>query len=427
MCETPSEDLIYSRNRLQPFSFLIGMKKGVFNKKGGLDFPSPTFINTFEWLKPPDMSKESILQGMEVRNKEGLVLVNREIMKKFKGIIGDMITQLIKAAFGTPISLNVQLFEPKSTLQRIADYWSLAPLFLNQAAQSSDPLQRIKLVMAFAIGGLYISTKQLKPFNPLIGETFEGQFEDGTKVYIEHISHYPTVARFYVLGKLYKFHGYFDFTTETGSFGSKLYVYQKGPITVEFPEIGEKVVFSMPTILLLNARGEENRASIWIENMLFSDIKNSLKGIVQFANNSSFIHGFEGYIIENTFNSKDYNHLKEAVKARDKLDFTNKQMQNRLLDKISGSWLQELKFSNDLAPAWSIDRDMPSWLRPPTHALPSDGRFREDLIWLYRMFNTLDEKEKKIYKDYSQGWKLAIELGQRTEREIRKKNRPKKK
>jgi hypothetical protein len=423
--ESQSESNIYSRNRLHPFSFLLGMKKGVFNKKGVLDQPSPRFIDSDDWLKPPDMSKEAILKGLEIRHKEGLVLVDTEIMKKFRGIIGDMIGQLLGAAIGRPISLNVQLFEPKSTLQRVVDYWSFAPLFLNEAAKATNPLQRMKYIMAFAIGGLYVSTKQLKPFNPLIGETFEGQYEDGTKIYIEHISHYPTTSRFYATGKNYKFHGFIDFSTTTSFFGSDIYVHQKGPITVEFPELKEVVTYSLPTVHLLNARAEKNRASQWMNSMIFCDLKNSIKAIVKFACNSKYVHGFEGVIFQNEFNRLDYNHIKEADKSQN-MNLEDKKLKNKIIETVSGSWLLELKFSNDQSPTWHIDQHIPSWIRPPTHALPSDGRFREDLIWLFRMFNTTNETEKKLYKDYSQAWKLAIELGQRTEREIRKKNKSKK-
>jgi hypothetical protein len=116
-------------------------------------------------------------------------------MVKFKEIIGNMISQFISAFFtGKPISLLVRLFEPKSTLQRIMNYWSFAPTFLKVAFSITDPLERMKKVIAFAVAGLYVPTKQLKPFNPNIGETFQGEFENSCMVYAEHISHYQTVA-----------------------------------------------------------------------------------------------------------------------------------------------------------------------------------------------------------------------------------------
>jgi hypothetical protein len=51
------------------------------------------------------------------------------------------------------------------------DIWSFAPKFLNEAAAFSDHLERFKLVIAFALSGIYICTSQYKPFNPILGET----------------------------------------------------------------------------------------------------------------------------------------------------------------------------------------------------------------------------------------------------------------
>lgn len=425
-CENRNNEFIYSWKKFHPFSFLTGSTKVERAKNGMLIYPSPVFIDTVEWKKKPDLTKEAILWGMVVHDKDGLVLVDKEITKKFRGLISDMIKQILKAAFGTPVSLKVQLFEPKSTLHRITDYWSFAPEFLTKAASLRDPMERMKHVLAFAVSGFYIPTKQLKPFNPLIGETFQGEFENGAKIYVEHISHYPTVARFLILDENFKFHGYFEFSTETERFGSRIKVHQKGPLTVEFPKIGEKIVYNMPTIKLLNAASEEGRSAIWINTMLFSDVKNNLKGIVKFGTNSSYVHGFEGYILESGFNIKGkYDHMKELESAHDaKLEYDSRKNKSKILSKISGSWLKELKFDGKEV-VWNIDKHTPSWIRPLTNVLPSDGRFREDLIWLYRMFNAKNDQEKKVFQDFSQGWKVTIEIGQRAEREIRKKNKPK--
>jgi hypothetical protein len=58
--------------------------------------------------------------------------------------------------------------------------WSFAPKFLKQAADTKDHLERFKQVIAFAMSGLYICTSQFKPFNPILGETLQGEFRDGT-------------------------------------------------------------------------------------------------------------------------------------------------------------------------------------------------------------------------------------------------------
>jgi hypothetical protein len=40
------------------------------------------------------------------------------------------------------------------------------------ATRTNDPVERVKLVVTMVIAGLYNGTKQKKPFNPILGETF---------------------------------------------------------------------------------------------------------------------------------------------------------------------------------------------------------------------------------------------------------------
>ena len=52
---------------------------------------------------------------------------------------------------------------------------------------------RMKLLVAFVVGGLRRQTSTLKPFNPLLGETFQADLA-GTQVFVEQISHHPPIS-----------------------------------------------------------------------------------------------------------------------------------------------------------------------------------------------------------------------------------------
>lgn len=105
-------------------------------------------------------------------------------MDRQKGVLSHVVKQLaitlLKGLSISHISLPIKIFEPTSSLQRIVDLWTFLPLFLKQAAKSDDHLERLKLVVTFTISSIYMCTSQLKPFNPLLGETMQGQFDDGT-------------------------------------------------------------------------------------------------------------------------------------------------------------------------------------------------------------------------------------------------------
>jgi hypothetical protein len=57
------------------------------------------------------------------------------------------------------ISLPVRIFEPRSLLERICDWYGFAPVYLKQAAKTTDKLERFKLVITFALAGLYCAVK----------------------------------------------------------------------------------------------------------------------------------------------------------------------------------------------------------------------------------------------------------------------------
>jgi hypothetical protein len=114
----------------------------------------------------------------------------------------------------THISLPVKIFEPRSALQRVVDLFSFSPIFLTKAAETDDHLERFKLVIANAVSSMYLCCSQNKPFNPILGETLQAQFADGTEVYCEHTSHHPPISNFLVHPKDrkgYQFWGHFEF------------------------------------------------------------------------------------------------------------------------------------------------------------------------------------------------------------------------
>lgn len=93
------------------------------------------------------------------------------------------------------LPLPVNYNEPLSMLQRTAEdleYFSL----LRQAASLEDPLHRLLLVAAFAVS-TYASTdgRLTKPFNPLLGETFEFWHPQEKYFYLaEQVSHHPPIS-----------------------------------------------------------------------------------------------------------------------------------------------------------------------------------------------------------------------------------------
>lgn len=109
-----------------------------------------------------------------------------------------MVKGILKSMIGkdmTKMTLPVSFNEPTSLLQRCAEDMEYADL-LDIAAQRTDPCERMVYVAAFAASE-YASTigRVAKPFNPLLGETFEYARPDKQyRFFIEQVSHHPPIG-----------------------------------------------------------------------------------------------------------------------------------------------------------------------------------------------------------------------------------------
>ena len=419
---------IYSYVDWHPYSFCTGHRKWGY-ENGKLKSPSPTFISNDEWCEPKDLSKNEVLKGILIKDDVGLLLVDPLVCKKFSGMLGDLIKQILKVFFGHKISLNVKLFQPLSLSQTLLNYFSFIPKFILPAVNSNlTPLDRMKLVISLGISGLYMNAQQLKPFNPLISETFQGIFDAKEKieVYSEQTSNYPTLTRYYILNKNFKMYGYFDLSLETKNFGNRITCFTKGLNTLDFFKSNEKIFFSIPSSQIVNAIAKDDRSAHYVGVMIFFDIKNKLRAFVQFAKDCNHIADIKGYIFKYEFEPDYKFNFDKEYEMFYKIDTNNLNKNNNIfksndiVSTISGSWLGQLYFDNNKY--WDIDEDIPTYIKPVYNCLPSDSRFREDLIWLYRSFyKAKNEEERLYYEKLAQNWKLMIEKVQREERTLKAK------
>ena len=419
---------IYSYIDWNPYSFCTGHRKWGYDN-GKLKSPSPIFLDNEEWCRSKDLSKEEVLKGILIKEEVGLLLVDPFVCNKFSGMLGDLIKQILKVVFGHKISLNVKLFQPLSLSQTLLNYFSFIPKYILPCVDSNNPLtplDRMKHVISLGISGLYMNAMQLKPFNPLISETFQGVFdtedkENKIEVYSEQTSNYPTLTRYYILNKMFKMYGFFDLSLETHNFGNRITCFTKGINTIDFFRINEKICFSIPSSQIVNAIAKDDRSAHYLGVMIFYDIKNKLRAFVQFAKNPKHITEINGFIFNYDFPDNYKFNFDKEYEMFNKLDLNNLYKNNNIftsndiLSTISGSWLQQLYF--DGIKYWDIDEDIPTYIKPVYNCLPSDSRFREDLIWLYRsFFKAKNEEERLYYEKLAQNWKLMIEKVQREER-----------
>jgi Oxysterol-binding protein len=73
------------------------------------------------------------------------------------------------------ISLPIEIFESRSFLERMARSYGHAPIYLEKAAKVHNVVERLKIVTAFFMASFMMGIQQEKPFNPILGETFQGR------------------------------------------------------------------------------------------------------------------------------------------------------------------------------------------------------------------------------------------------------------
>ncbi|KAH9721341.1 Oxysterol-binding protein-related protein 2A [Citrus sinensis] len=153
----------------------------------------------------------------------------------------------------TRVCLPVYFNEPISSLQKCFEDLEYSYL-LDRAyeyGKAGNSLLRILNVAAFAVSGYASSEgRHCKPFNPLLGETYEADYpEKGVRFFSEKVSHHPTVIACHCEGKGWKFWG--DSNLRTKFWGRSIQLDPVGVLTVEFDD-GEVFQWSKVTTSIYN-------------------------------------------------------------------------------------------------------------------------------------------------------------------------------
>jgi len=396
-----------------------------------LNAPFPSYLSWDELLLDFTDKDAGFLAGFEVHDNDGIYCINEDVVKKQSGVFSDMAKQVAKGIFQSgpiTLSLPVRIFEPRSMLERYTDWWVFAPILLKKAGEIGNKLEAMKNLICFSLSALYFSSGQMKPFNPMLGETFEAAFSDGTKIFMEHSSHVPCVSNYFIedKDKAYKFYGFYDITVE-GTVKILLTNYitcvTKGKNNVYLRESDQTISYQNPR-LTLGGMIYGKRYVIWDGHMKYEDRENNIKAVIFFNKSHSNLknkrfHDIYGKIFYYDF-SKEKKGIEFYENKLPKNPFPNDE--RLIFSEITGSWLEGIYFDNKLY--WKIKGNIPANVTPVETPIPSDSRYREDLIWLKRSMIYLDYT--KDYEDYSQKWKLALEVQQRHDRAVRTEKKKKK-
>ncbi|XP_047216065.1 oxysterol-binding protein-related protein 6-like isoform X1 [Girardinichthys multiradiatus] len=160
------------------------------------------------------------------------------------------------------VSMPVALNEPLSLLQRLSEELEYSEL-LDIANNTDDPYQRMVYVAAFSISGYAWASwrNRYKPFNPILGETYENHREDRGFHYIsEQVSHHPPISACHAESENFTF--WQDQRWKNKFWGKSVEIISTGLVNVSLPKYGDHYEWNKAVTCINNVLSQQR----WLEH-----------------------------------------------------------------------------------------------------------------------------------------------------------------
>ncbi|XP_011703211.1 PREDICTED: oxysterol-binding protein 1 isoform X2 [Wasmannia auropunctata] len=173
------------------------------------------------------------------------------------------------------IPMPVNFSEPLSMLQRLTEDYEYADI-LDRAAECTDSYEQMAFVAAFTVSSYATTAARTgKPFNPLLGETYECDRTDdlGWRAISEQVSHHPPMLAQHCEGK--KWRCWQEFTMASKFRGKYLQVIPLGTAHLEFNSGQQHYTWRKVTTTVHNIIV----GRLWVDQSGDMDIVNHKEGI----------------------------------------------------------------------------------------------------------------------------------------------------
>ena len=318
-----------------------------------------------------------------------------------KNMVKELITNMTKKA-PSPIYFN----EPISMGQKQCEKFKYIDLLIKAGKESSKEMQMC-YISAFLIGEIFLNLgRSLKPFNPIIGETYEYfDNEKNFRFYSEQVSHKPQVNAYIAETPEFAYYGDTLNTTSFKFFKGSIELIFKNKAHIHFKKTGDHYILNPPSVyvkgLMKPPLYNDYTGTTIIQNTKDASYRCELKFIEEGWSPNS-LGNFEGTVF------KDYETIVYLLKGNwtKEIYMTDPDGNNRVdllvLDKnqeylnntIESYVLPEFTCNlNQITP--ELEKILPK----------NDSRFRKDI-------RLLEEKEET---DEAQSYKLRYEEKQRKE------------
>jgi hypothetical protein len=340
--------------------------------------------------------------------KSGLLYINEEIKKlgyeAIKYLIAKLGKNILQGKSILNISFPVFMFDKRTLHTAFAYEQKFAPLFLTKAALCNDKIERLKWVTTYMVSFLHMDVIQIKPFNPIIGETFQCRIGN-TDIYVEQTVNHPLTLNIYCKERSGLFTVYGYCITDASTNINSLTLARLGKCFIKFKD-NTIYRYRIPPILLKGLTMGD-RLFNYIQNSIVQDLTNELTAYIEMNPDEP---GFLASFIKSKKTFPDFFRGKiissNDVDPNDKGGLHKVKKDAKVFSTIEGEWTSYINFDGE--EYWNNETTKGFKIYSHNFVCPSDGRFRPDLINLIKG----NQEQSQIEKE-------NLEVRQRQDRKLR--------
>lgn len=311
--------------------------------------------------------------------EDGVMPLSPEEQKEEKKLAKQMFSLKKNKNFSVPVEFS----EPRSHLERTADIFGfLATKYIDNAIAEKDPVKRILLISSGIASSFHLYMHSKKPWNPYLGETYVGTWQNGARIYGEQTSHHPPVSNFEIFGANddWKCTAECSFTVDTGMIDMVL---NQGGVFKLTLKDGTTYEWTLPSICISGILAGDRKITIKGSSEL-KDLTNELTSKIHVKPKKDKKLGISKPIASTI--------LAVVYKSTDK--------KKEPIVTALGDFTQEFKVGDEVL--WKIQSDIikrPNQKPPENELLLSDSRYRLDRSIFIGNNMELANKAKNILEE----------------------------
>lgn len=350
-----------------------------------------------EYVQADDDHAKERRIAMQCNSKDGVKPLTKEEQETERALNWQLVKKFTMSIFKmsfTNFSFPAGYSEPRTFIERSAEFFSfLVGGYIDKAIAESNTERKLAYIATGVIAGFHLYLQQKKPWNPTLGETYVGRWENGVTCYGEQTSHHPPITNMQLIpdsGK-WRIDSQCNFIIAQGM---QINIHQSGVQRLTLDD-GTVYEWEFPSICVTGLLSGDRVVKV-VSPFLLKDVTHNLEVYIEISPKKSKARGITSPRVTTIWGG-----IRQIGKTGD----------SDMIKSITGDYCDSVLVDGEIF--WNIATDFskrPSALVQDELLLPSDGRFRIDRAYLIN--KTVSEADPA---------KTLLEELQRRDAKLRKK------